>query len=166
MSKAFNQAISERAVKLANIYFHRQHAVAAQELGARIAADAQGQAHATRTQGDLVRGPNDVQSCDSIIIDRALGAAQAQVIIDLHDAVKYPYEVHYIVFDPMAGVFNMDTESENVQATSTEAARVHTNSAGTAESDGPRATAPPADDSVRGDGGQRTRGRAGRGSGG
>jgi hypothetical protein len=140
MSKAFNEAVrNESAVKSANIYFHRQHSDAAIELAVRVTSDGKGQVFVTRTQGDLVKSANDVASCDAILLDSTLGPEQCKQITALHDAMGYPYEVHYIGYNTATGVFNMLSESPYDQSTPGAVVAVHTD--GRAAGDGSAAPA-------------------------
>jgi hypothetical protein len=167
MSKAFEEAVrGTPAIKTVNIYFHRRHAEAAQELGARITADAAGQAFATRTQGDLVKSLNDVAACDAIMVDTALGDAQIAVIVELHDRfVNRPYEVHRIAYDTRTKVFDIVKEAERVQAPQDSAPSVPTATAGSADDFGPRPADPPdAVDGLPASRDQRARRRAGGGT--
>jgi len=111
MSKTFNDAMRpESAIKTCNIYFHPQHADAAIELGSRIQADGLGQVVVTRTQGNRVFGPNDVGAVDSILLDTGMGAQLADKIVDLHDRLRYPYEVHRVTYNPGTKVFERATD--------------------------------------------------------
>jgi hypothetical protein len=138
------------AVKTANIYFHAQHAAAAVELGARVQADSQGQAFCTRTDAAFVRQRGDCGSCDHVLLDMGIDETKRKLIVELHDAMQYPYDLTFIEYSPDEKVFNLVKEQPHDQAptdpsaSADEVARAEANArlAGAINDNGGNAVAP------------------------